>query len=110
MNINVKTIRHVSVVEIAGELDAKTAPGAEEQILLLVQPGCRIIVDMTRVPYMSSAGLRMCLVLHRKIASNDGRIALMGLSEEIRDTMDITGFLNRFMICDTLEAGLEAFA
>lgn len=110
MEIHVRTVENVFVVETVGELDAKTSPEAEEQIVPLIRPGHRIILDMTQVTYVSSAGLRMFLLLHRKILSNEGRMALIGLSEEIRDTMDITGFLNHFTTYDTLERGLEAFA
>ena len=110
MEVYVKTVRQVAVVEIVGELDGKTAPEAQERVLPLVQPGCKIILDMTKVSYMSSAGLRLFLLLNRKISSNNGRIALIGLSEEIRDTMDMTGFLNYFTTFDTLNAGLDALA
>ena len=110
MEVYIKTVRQVAVVEIVGELDGKTAPEAQERVLPLVQPGCKIILDMTKVPYMSSAGLRLFLLLNRKISSHNGRIALIGLSEEIRDTMDMTGFLNYFTTFDTLNAGLDALA
>jgi anti-sigma B factor antagonist len=110
MKVNIKTLRQVAVVEIVGELDGKTAPEAQERVLPLVQPGCKIILDMTKVPYMSSAGLRLFLLLNRQVSSNKGRIALIGLSEEIRDTMDMTGFLNYFTIYETFDAGLDALA
>jgi len=110
MDINIRTVQQMVVVEVAGTLDANTAPEAEAQVLPMVKPGCKIILDMTKVAYMSSAGLRTFLVLNRSIASNHGRIALVGLSEEIRDTMDMTGFLKYFMTYETLKAGLEALA
>jgi anti-sigma B factor antagonist len=108
MQINTRPVQHISVVEIIGELDGKTVPGAEEQILDLLQPECRIVLDLTQVTYVSSAGLRMFLVLNRRATSNKGYIALLGLSEEIRDTMDITGFLSHFTTYETLDAALEA--
>jgi len=110
MEVYIKTVRQVAVVEITGELDGKTAPEAQERILPLVQPGCKILLDMTKVSYMSSAGLRLFLLLNRQISNHTGRIALIGLSEEIRDTMDMIGFLNYFTTFDTLNAGLDALA
>jgi anti-sigma B factor antagonist len=110
MEVYIKTVRQVAVVEITGELDGKTAPEAQERILPLVQPGCKIVLDMTKVSYMSSAGLRLFLLLNRKISSHNGRIALIGISEEIRDTMDMTGFLSYFTTFETLNAGLDALA
>jgi anti-sigma B factor antagonist len=110
MGINIRTVQRLAVVEVAGKLDANTAPETEAQVLPLVKPGCKIILDMTQVDYMSSAGLRMFLLLNRSISSNKGRIALVGLSEEIRDTMEMTGFLKYFTTYETLNAGLEALA
>jgi anti-sigma B factor antagonist len=110
MEIHVNMVRRISVVEIIGELDGKTASEAEEQILVLVQPGCQIVLDMTQVTYMSSTGLRLLLLLHRKVSSNNGHIAMLGLSEELREIMDITGFLNHFATDETLEAVLAPLA
>lgn len=108
MQINIRPVQHISVVEIIGELDGKTVPEAEKPILALVQPECRIVLDLTQVTYVSSAGLRMFLLLNRRATSDHGYIALLGMSEEIRDTMDITGFLNHFTTYETLDAALAA--
>jgi anti-sigma B factor antagonist len=109
MDINIKTIKEVTVVEIAGEIDANTATGITQIVLPLVQPHCRLLLDMTEVLYMSSAGLRMLLLVYRQASTQEGRIVLVGLSQEIEDTMFITGFLNFFTICKTLDLGLETF-
>ncbi len=37
-----------------------------------------------------------------------GRIALAGLSEDIQDIMAVTGFLNHFTTCKTVDAGVKA--
>jgi|SRR5688572_7565071 anti-sigma B factor antagonist len=110
MEINVKSIGQVTVVEISGDIDSNTAPQAQEQILPMVQPGSKVLLDMNRVEYMSSAGLRMLLSTYRQISRGNGDIVLVGLSEEIKDTMSVTGFLNFFTTRDTLEEGLQALA
>jgi anti-sigma B factor antagonist len=110
MEINVKSIGQVTVVEIAGDIDSNTAPQAQERVLPLVQPGSKILLDMSGVEYMSSAGLRMLLSMYRQISRGDGGIVLVGLSEEIKDTMSVTGFLNFFVNCDTVDEGLQALA
>ena len=110
MDINIKTISGVSVIEISGDLDGNTAPTAQAEILPQAQPGSKIILDMSGVPYMSSAGLRMLLVTYRQISGNDGQIVLVGLSEELRDTMSVTGFLDFFATHDTVDAGMAALS
>lgn len=108
MDVRIKTIEQVTVVEIAGDIDGRTAPEVREQVSAQVQPGVKMILDMSQVDYMSSAGLRMLLATYRQIKSNDGHIVLAGLSEEITDTMSMTGFLRFFTTFETVEAGLEA--
>lgn len=107
-HLSVNTLQQVTVIEMAGDVDANTASLVQDQVLPLAQPQAKLLLDMTKVPYMSSAGLRMLLSLYRQVVSKNGEIVLVGLVEEIKDTMSITGFLDFFTIRDTLESGLEA--
>lgn len=95
------------VVEITGELDGKTAPLAQQQIVPSIPEDGKVVLDMHGVEYMSSAGLRMMLLLYRHAVSKNSRIALVGLSEEIQDTMSATGFLDFFVVSETVDSGLE---
>jgi anti-sigma B factor antagonist len=110
MNINVRTVQGVTVVELAGELTGKTAPETQRQILDQVQPGCKMLLDMSRVSYMSSAGLRLLLIVYRAVAGRGGRALLVGLSEDIESTMTLTGFLDFFSHKGSLEEGLADLA
>lgn len=109
MGITIKEVE-VTVVKIAGEINANTATRITQIVLPLVQPHCRLLLDMTEVLYMSSAGLRMLLLVYRQVSSQFGHIVLVGLSQEIQDTLFIIGFLNFFTICETLDLGLETFS
>ncbi|NES82699.1 MAG: anti-sigma factor antagonist [Moorea sp. SIO2B7] len=106
MEIKTKTVEDITVAEINGDIDAKTASQVTETVSALVQPGSKILMDMTGVPYMSSAGLRSLLSLYRQTTAKEGKIVLVGLSEELTDTMSVTGFLDFFTTCETLDAGL----
>jgi anti-sigma B factor antagonist len=108
MEITLNTIDQVQVAKISGDIDASTAPSVTEAVLPLVQPESRIVLDMTEVPYMSSAGLRTLLSMYRQVTAKNGKLILVGLSEEIQDTMTVTGFLNFFKTSDTVEEALKA--
>jgi anti-sigma B factor antagonist len=108
MEITSNKVGDVTVVQLAGELTALTAGDTQSKVLQLVGPGAKMILDMSRVSFMSSAGLRMLLVLYRTISGRGGKILLVGLPEDIRNTMSLTGFLDLFGHRDTLEAGLAA--
>jgi len=108
MDIRVRTVQQIAVVEMTGDLDESSAPPAQAEILSLALPGCKIVLDMSKVAFMSSAGLRLLLVTYRTIAGRGGKMVLVGLSEHLADTMAITGFLDLLTHFPTLEAGLAA--
>jgi anti-sigma B factor antagonist len=107
MEITHRTTDTCTIVEINGDLDGKTAPIANEYIEKLYQPKCSLLLDMSKVLFMSSAGLRLMLSVHRTINEVKGTLVLVGLSEDIEDTMRETGFLTHFTVCETVEEGLE---
>ena len=98
----------MTVVVVKGEIDGSSAPSLQEKILPLLQDGSALVLDLGAVSYMSSAGLRMLLLLYRQAAAHNGRVALAGLAESIRDTMEITGFLKFFTIANSVEEALTA--
>lgn len=110
MEIKVETVDQVIVVQIEGDIDGNTASEAQARILPLAKADCKIILDMDKVPFMSSAGLRLLLVTYRTIKSKGGNVVLVGLSEDIEDTMEMTGFLDFFDYYESLDAGLAALA
>jgi anti-sigma B factor antagonist len=108
MNVNIREVEGVHVVELSGELDANTSPVAQQKILPLATQGSRILLDLGGVSFMSSAGLRLLLSTYRQVASQKGSVALVGLTEDLKDTMSMTGFLSFFTIHETTKDGLQA--
>lgn len=100
-------VTSVTLIELVGDVDGNTAPGVQADVLAAAEPGVKMILNMAQVGYMSSAGLRVLLSVYRQVSAQDGQVVLVGLAEEIRDTMSITGFLDFFTTTDTLD---EAFA
>lgn len=108
MQINISSDDNTVVAVISGEIDGKTAPQAQSELLPAIGESGKIVLDMGGVTYLSSAGLRMLLLLYRSAAAKGGKVALVGLSEEITDVMAMTGFLKFFTVESTLEAGKSA--
>jgi anti-sigma B factor antagonist len=110
IEINIETFQRVSVVKLMGEIDATASAVIQKQVLPVSLPGCKIILDLSKVAYMSSAGLRMLLSLYRQISGNQGKMMLVGLSDDLKDIMSMTGFLGYFTMQDTLDMGLNVFS
>ena len=101
MKIKTEEQAGIRVVRLAGEINSQTAEMVQEKLLEHVDPGCKIMLDMSGVTYISSVGLRTLLLLYRTISQQDGRIVLCGLTEMVYDTMFITGFLEFFETYNT---------
>ncbi|MBP6016611.1 MAG: STAS domain-containing protein [Candidatus Promineofilum sp.] len=108
MNVELEQMDGVTVATLFGELDSRTAPLVQEKLLTLPEPDGKALLDMSGVGYISSAGLRALLMLYRQMTAHDGRVALVGLTENIKDVMMVTGFLEFFDDYDTLQEGLAA--
>ena len=107
--LQIETIETVTVIKLIGDIDAKTTPAIQEEILAVARSHGKVIFDMSQVAYMSSAGLRMLLLLYRTAGFQNTNLIMIGLTEEIRDMMQITGFLNFFTTRDTLDSALASF-
>jgi len=110
MEIKIHQDGDVAVAVVSGEIDSKTAGAAQAELLPLIEKSAKAVLDLKQVTFMSSAGLRMLLLLYRQATAHEGKVALVGLSDEIKDTMSMTGFLNFFRVAETLEAAKLALA
>ena len=84
-----------AIVAAGGRLDAAGAPELEACCKALIQEGSkRLLLDMAKVEYISSAGLRSLLVLAKAVKSASGALVLCNLVPAVRDVMTISGFDN----------------
>jgi anti-sigma B factor antagonist len=109
MDIHVETVREIAVVTLSGQLNSNTSADFQDGVAPLAKPGQKILLDMSGVPYMSSAGLRVLLLLYRQISADQGQIVLAGVRDEIKDIMSMTGFLDFFTIFDDRAIALTYF-
>ena len=109
MEITAKTDQKLTIIGISGNLDGNTAPAAQERILPLVTTGCRLVFDMEKCNYISSAGLRLLLVVAKQIHRVGGIGAYAALTQETSDIMKMTGFDNMFTSYPTLDEAVKLF-
>jgi anti-sigma B factor antagonist len=102
--MKIEIARHSThaVVTFEGAIDGKTAPEAQAAIAPALGEFSVLVLDLSRVHYMSSAGLRVLLLLHRQLTAKKGKAILVGLNDSLAETMRITGFLQFFETQATL--------
>lgn len=82
--------------KLGKELDSFNSEEVQKGILDLLEQGGSVVLDMTACKYISSSGLRVLLYTKKVAASKGQKLYLKGVSDEVKDIMDVTGFNNFF--------------
>ena len=91
MNITKTMENGVLTVAMEGKLDTGTAPQAEKTLENDVAAAQELVLDMQDLKYLSSAGLRLILKLH-KTMSKKGGMTVKNVNDDIMEIFDVTGF------------------
>ena len=97
------------VAKVAGRLDSSTAAAAEKCLNEVLAAGTpHLAIDLSQLDYISSAGLRVLLVVARKVQQAQGKMALFGLGPGVREVFAMSGFDKIFAVRDDAAAALAA--
>lgn len=77
---------------IEGNVDTNTAPQLQDKILQAFQKSKNVVLDMTKCPYMSSAGLRALLIGHKTASSKGGSLKICNVADSVKQVFEVTGF------------------
>ena len=97
MTIEIKKNPTETVIEIAGRLDTITAPALDKTINEDIGDTQNLIIDVKRMEYISSAGLRVLLSAQKKM-QKIGTMKLINICEAVMDVFEMTGFADIFTI------------
>ena len=90
----VKDINDSSLkVNLEGRLDTTTAPQLEGELKSSLDGISDLVLDMTNLEYISSAGLRV-LLSAQKVMNKQGNMTIKNVSEEIMEIFEVTGFVD----------------
>ena len=107
MKVTLSQERDVSIVSVEGSIDGKTAPLVRQEISSTLQTATNVVLDMSKVDYLSSAGLRLLLLIYREFTAKNGKVVLLAVSEDIQTVMSHTGFLNFFTLANSMPEALQ---
>ncbi len=102
---------HVTVAAIAGSLDALTAPQLIEALNQIIAEGHnRLVADMSRVDYTSSAGLRALLGALKEARTQGGDLRLAGAQESVKKVLELSGFTSILKFFPDAAAAVASFS
>lgn len=109
MNISEEAVNGVTILRTEGRIDSGNAGEFEACLVKAVGGGAnRLVVDMAKLSYISSAGLRCLLIAAKKARPSGGRIALSAMAPHIREVFDLSGFSSLFEIHGDAGAAVAA--
>ena len=78
-------------IALDGRLDTTTAPQLEAEVTSSLDGVKNFVIDMEKLVYVSSAGLRV-LLKAQKIMNKQGSMVIKNVSDEIKEIFEVTGF------------------
>lgn len=106
------TARHgnVTVLSVIGSLDVMTSPELEKKLDELFAAGEKsLVMDMGRLDYISSAGLRVIMMALKKVKSLGGIIRFSALTKQVMQIFNVAGLSFKVDIFPTADAALANF-
>jgi anti-anti-sigma factor len=110
MEINEMKTESCIIIGIIGRLDTTNYGILEKQLKELIDARqIKILVDCSKMDYVSSSGLRILLMTLKSITQLNGKFVLCNLQENINEIFEISGFNSIFEIYPTQNEALKAF-
>jgi anti-sigma B factor antagonist len=108
VDVHTDVVDLITIIRLRGDLDSTTARAAQEQILHSLPASGMILLDLSEVPFVSSAGLRTMLLIYRQAQCINSSVALVGLAPDLQAVLGATGFLRFFACADSIPEGMSA--
>ena len=99
MNLNYIEQNNRGIIKISGRIDSLNYTDFEKQIFNIIKENkLDIFLDCSSLTYISSAGLRVFLLLQKKMNENNRGLTIINLIPTIKEIFEITGFTSIFNI------------
>jgi len=111
VRVKIEEVDGVSIVELEGRIVLGEESGALRETVknLMVAGKKKIVLDMSNVTYIDSAGLGMLVAAHVSAKNQGASIRLCALGNKFREVLQITRLLTIFDVYDTRAAAVESF-
>jgi len=111
LEISSQTLRRCDLVRVKGRVDSATTPQLKETLDAILNEGrFKIVLNLSQVSFMSSAGLRLLIDTHKTCRRwNRGQLALAEVSPHLKEVLELAGLLNMFKVYDSEVEAVGSF-
>jgi anti-anti-sigma factor len=111
MQIGEEQLGGALVIAPVGRVDSVSSGELEKVVLSRIDAGARrLVLDLTGVEYISSAGLRVLLMAAKRLKEPPAALALCGIGPGVRTVLELAGFLPLFAVEPGREQALARVA
>ena len=97
MTVNIEKKNKTVTLKVEGRLDTTTAPTLEKTINDECEDNNELVLDLEKLAYISSAGLRVLLSAQKKM-NRSGSMKLKNVCQAVMDVLEMTGFADILVI------------
>ena len=112
MNVTSRRFANAVVLHIDGRLDQDTCGAFTSELMKYVESmahgGGAVILDLSGLEYVSSAGLRCFMLASRQAKAQSGRIFVAALQPMVKEIFEISHFNLVFQVFHSIREALGA--
>ncbi len=111
MNINVRTVGDVRVVDWSGKITLGEETMAVRNTVrdIVSGGGKKVVFNLANVPYIDSSGVGELVSTYTTVKNAGGQVKLLNLTKKIHELLAITKLLTVFEVFDNENAALSSF-
>ncbi len=103
VNVTLTKQRTVAVVEVHGRVDTMSAPSLEQKVIEWIGSGeNKLILDLSEMDYISSAGLRSLVVIAKRAKGQGGLVCCCALQGVVAKIFEVSGFSRLLPVYNTV--------
>jgi anti-sigma B factor antagonist len=110
MKISTREIDDIVVVDMEGRLDAQAAGYSNDEMVRLVKSDQKdILVNLEKLEFITSAGLRVLLLAAKLLQQSGGKLKLCSANQFVKDVLEMSGFTSLISLYATEDEAVAAF-
>ncbi|GAB4270841.1 MAG: hypothetical protein Kow0029_07970 [Candidatus Rifleibacteriota bacterium] len=113
MSLKIQSYQHenqVTRIEVEGEITFENSDQLRDEIDLLISENkVKLVVDLSKLKYMSSAGMGVLVHGLKNARAKNGDLRLVNLGPKMRRVFLITQFTHQFMVYNSIEEAVASF-
>ncbi len=110
MQIGTRLVDDMTVVDMTGRLDSATSGDAHDELVRIAKSGVsKVVLNLDKMEYVSSAGLRVILTAAKLLKSSSGEMKICHANGVVKEVLETSGFDHIIDIYDHENDAIEAF-